>query len=217
MSTLDTKAEAYRALLADWSLEALDLERLRTVIAFIRKHPKQHDQSSWFERAPLHTPGGDNQPEKPWDCGTTACIAGWTLLLDGRYGYTEPGWSTHLARIDLEPNEHGQPEIVDVQDEATDLLGLTEAWRDVLFAGERTRAEIMSIYRIFNGDRDLPERIPVWFVHPWGRRSYRWLGDGWIHEIEYQHIRQLNLAVGLDEQSDEALEAIGLSRAEVTG
>lgn len=46
-----------------------DIERAVEVLAHIEMHPEQHDQSIWIYES------------HEGACGTTACFAGWTVLL----------------------------------------------------------------------------------------------------------------------------------------
>lgn len=56
------------------------IRRAYEVLDYIEAHPDKHDQSYWVNRM-----DGLVTPELALgDCGTTACVAGWTVLLAGR-------------------------------------------------------------------------------------------------------------------------------------
>jgi hypothetical protein len=94
---------------------------MRQVIA----HPEQHDQGSFFSSATVAEYAATAEV-RAWaqsgdhlDCGTTACVAGWTTLLHG---------DRVLNHMVVQPIEGGQSIWADVR--AAELLGLTnnEAW-----------------------------------------------------------------------------------------
>jgi hypothetical protein len=45
-----------------------NVEKCEEVLQFIKDHPEKHDQRTWGYKS---------------DCGTTACFAGWTAVLNG--------------------------------------------------------------------------------------------------------------------------------------
>ena len=52
---------------------------------FIEAHPDKHDQGSWVDRPDRRwLEGPANLDNALAECGTTACYAGWALLLAGR-------------------------------------------------------------------------------------------------------------------------------------
>ncbi len=58
----------------------INTELLEKVMLHIDDHPEQHDQGMWVSMADDDERGVMNR-EWAWNCGTTACFAGWTALL----------------------------------------------------------------------------------------------------------------------------------------
>lgn len=88
------------------------------VLDYIEAHPERHNQSSWIDatRAGM-TDRVVDRNDVEGSCGTTACFAGWTLLLSG-------------ATIDLEDHmAYNQVSAAwqGVARFAADLLGISEA------------------------------------------------------------------------------------------
>jgi hypothetical protein len=104
----------------------MNLEKLDEAIAYIEKHPEQHDQATWFRR---------------YTCGSTACLAGHVAILDGwtlidGHGMAEKaGVLRHVADVaeavlDLDDLE------VDRLFYAADALADIKRYRDRIAAGE---------------------------------------------------------------------------------
>ncbi len=70
LQATDRRAELRRDVAAD-------------VVTFVLRHPGSHDQCSWFYHAtgPLSYSTQHLEPVEAAACGTTACVAGWTVLL----------------------------------------------------------------------------------------------------------------------------------------
>lgn len=92
--------------------------RAYRVLDFIEAHPKKHDQTMW-----VNVTGRDVLPEAVDDCGTTGCVAGWTVLLEGLtiYHYDRVHNSSEWAGLGLVPRV------------AADLLGLDDEEMHDLF------------------------------------------------------------------------------------
>ena len=89
-------------------------------------------------------PGEPLNPDRPL-CGTTACIAGWTIILAG-----DPQFELKIILFDLAENlcHAVRPGDVDccqdwMWNRARDLLGLTESQASWLFAARRTHAQVV--------------------------------------------------------------------------
>jgi hypothetical protein len=81
------------------------------VLDHIDAHPEQHDQSD-FVRRPA---GTSSLTAESMPCGTTACFAGWTVLLSG---YTLDFGYQHWPTVEDDGRR------VDVDDLAAELLGI---------------------------------------------------------------------------------------------
>lgn len=90
----------------------LDIPLARKVLEHIEAHPDEHDQAHFASRN---------------DCGTTACIAGHTLLLSGQYELGE------FDGDEFDFIESATGEVVVASDTATEMLGLNECQRYRLF------------------------------------------------------------------------------------
>jgi hypothetical protein len=108
----------------------LNPDRLAAVLEHIEQHPEQHDQGTWSMRT---------------DCGTTACAAGWAVLLfapDERFSYCSGGAaSQHLV------SGEGIPDF------ARCLLGLNYAEHNALFYEANTTEDtLLTGKRILAGE-----------------------------------------------------------------
>jgi hypothetical protein len=111
----------------------LNTDRLTAVLEHIEQHPEQHDQESWSMRT---------------DCGTTACAAGWTVLLyapNEQFAYYVHGVSSEAADY-LMSGE-------DIPCLARRLLGLNYDEVQALFYGARTTEDtLLTGKRILAGE-----------------------------------------------------------------
>lgn len=58
-------------------------ELAQKVLDHIEAHPERHDQHRWVDN--------------PYDCGTSACLAGWTVLLNAQEGELPADTRVRLA------------------------------------------------------------------------------------------------------------------------
>lgn len=65
------------------------IELAQKVLGHVRAHPELHDQSRWVN--------------SPYDCGTSACLAGWAVLLNAREGEV-PGETRRRIAAELDVN-----------------------------------------------------------------------------------------------------------------
>jgi hypothetical protein len=108
------------------------LTRLRRQIA---EHPEAHDQKVWAEKT---------------ECGTTACAAGWTLILTDR---------DHWYR-------HGNTEYIRawngfVSDVAGDLLNLDATERSYLFYYALTTVDTLTVIDALIAGESEPFGLPA--------------------------------------------------------
>jgi hypothetical protein len=115
----------------------VDIERLDAVLEYISEHPEQHSQNLWASKT---------------HCGTVACLAGWTVILEYPGAELEGG---SLARVD------GVTMII--RDEARDLLGLNTAQEDALFLGAQNIVELRKLrdYIVAHPEASVPELYGV--------------------------------------------------------
>jgi len=59
------------------------IERAYAVLDHIEKHPDLHNQGAWTTGALTWKIEGFAAEDMTPECGTTACFAGWTVLLNG--------------------------------------------------------------------------------------------------------------------------------------
>ena len=101
-----------------------NVKELKRVRAHIRRYPEKFNMNTWVRR-----PGG-------WSCGTTACIAGRSALLNGWQPIFGEGFITNTFAKD------GAEE--DVWVIAEDILDLTYEEADRLFySGNDHYAEVL--------------------------------------------------------------------------
>jgi hypothetical protein len=102
-------------------------ELIERTMQHIVDHPEAHDQRSWISNA----------------CGTSACFAGWALMLDGVHAEEVLSWSYQYTG-----RHHSR-----VKKEAGERLGLTptEAFR--LFRDKNTRDMLQLMVKdLLNGE-----------------------------------------------------------------
>jgi hypothetical protein len=85
---------------------SIDFERLDAAITYAVEHPAEFDMSMWFAQST--------------GCGTTACLAGTAVALEG--GWT-PIWSRTYGDLEAYEVRRGD-ECRNVADLAVELLGL---------------------------------------------------------------------------------------------
>lgn len=107
----------------------IDYEKLDAVLNHIETHPEQHNQSSWGVKT---------------ECGTTACFAGWTLLMFGKP--EDILWLDNFALS----TPHDSYD--DVDDIAGDILGLEEDQRPALFYTAKTLEDVKVIVKELHND-----------------------------------------------------------------
>lgn len=109
------------------------------VLEHIEAHPETHDQFSWIV-TDWKEWAGDSLPSMAelQSCGTTACVAGWTVLLG----------APAEVRVQHQRDNADGGVWSDfyrwVPDRATELLGITTAEADYLFDSTRSRAQVIS-------------------------------------------------------------------------
>jgi hypothetical protein len=111
----------------------VNLPEINRVLAHCEAHPKRHDQGMW-----LYIPeSGWTEDEETlitdWQCHTTACLAGWTAILNG--------WKPEHIDSVLVCNP-ATGEIDSVPTVARKILGLTVEQAQVLFTRTTTVADI---------------------------------------------------------------------------
>lgn len=102
----------------------MNIEKLTQLRDFMAAHPDQIDMGSWVS-----------------ECGTSACAAGWAVKLDGidlpptppRANSLVIDEATRTARWTTYDNARMEPEEVNIEIYARDLLGLAEYDAEDLF------------------------------------------------------------------------------------
>lgn len=116
------------------------------VLDHIDAHPEQHNQSDFVRRStPAWLLSAEGIP-----CGTTACFAGWTVLLTGRTIYL----GSTMPKVEIDGD------LVEVDDVAARLLGLGHRGLDGdahrLFYEARTREDLGRLVAEIFGPRPHP-------------------------------------------------------------
>lgn len=119
--------------------------RAYELLDFLEKNPDSHDQNFWV------SPGPDVAFSEDWpitaaralnECGTTACAAGWTVLLAGGQmvpSFAKLGYDTgHVPRV------------------AGDLLGLDNGERNMLFYEAEDLADVRDAIEAIYGPDERP-------------------------------------------------------------
>jgi len=147
------------------SPEAVDL--LRRALELATQHPRVYDQGNWLNlrtSAKIVTsdePGESDEPSelkfdpaRPEACGTVGCIAGNALLLSGKFPLrTVPDKQGDVIYYELEVYDSASSSWRSVdtwtQPYAQQLLDLTYAEADALFAGDITLSEAWALAELF--------------------------------------------------------------------
>lgn len=124
-------------------------ERAYELLDFLKNHPEHHDQNHWV----LPAPGERVTPMQPMTasralarCGTTACAAGWTVLLAGGQMVEQQPGATFVEGLD------GMDGFM-VPGAASVLLGLSGEEAEVLFYWAESLEDVAAgIERIFGPD-----------------------------------------------------------------
>lgn len=106
------------------------------ILGVILQNPELHDQLLWIgEQADGHTT--DDVP-----CGTTACVAGWAVILAAPPGTRLMRMDTHLDQVEVAEAKLPSGEIRSVWELATELLQLSINQAHVLFNSRTSEAAI---------------------------------------------------------------------------
>jgi hypothetical protein len=116
---------------------ALNVKELDRVLRFISEHRRQHNQSVWVYQSGSRPPEG-----KTWNCETTACLAGWTALLNG---WAEAPHSTDVV---WRRDGWGGVEERTVGVVAAELLGLTDEQADVFFTDTSSLEDLETLANV---------------------------------------------------------------------
>lgn len=105
-----------------------DTARAYQVLDHILAHPEQHDQGIWMN-----------------ECGTVACLAGWTCLLAGDQPVCRPLWTDYMAvRVG---DTH---RLRKIRGRAKELLGIDDLQADYLFDASNSIDDLIEeIEKIF--------------------------------------------------------------------
>jgi hypothetical protein len=108
--------------------------RAYRTLDFIEAHPDKHDQAFWIYREAISQPITLDLDLAVTECGTTACFAGWTVLLAGQ----------QISARRTAMDRFGIPE------RAEGLLGLTIEEADELFWQADDLADVRkAVFEIF--------------------------------------------------------------------
>lgn len=112
------------------------VRRAYETLDHIERHPEKHDQNWWLATSAVWKSGFDAARAMN-ECGTTACTAGWTVLLAGE--------TIHRGSV-----VYRSSGIASVEEAATELLGLTSEERCQLFFGADDLADVRKVvFEIF--------------------------------------------------------------------
>lgn len=103
-------------------MSELNVTELDRVIAMIQSHTEEHDQRTW-----CYVPNENDYTDY---CGTTACVAGWTCIMNGRTQVVPTQWGTNEIVL-IQDDPYKQPQ--GWADQAQTILGLNWSERQELF------------------------------------------------------------------------------------
>lgn len=120
----------------------LDSQQRRDAVEeFINRHPEKHNQNRY-----LVVPGMKfKRPDSSFDCGTTACIAGWAIIFAG-HSPTEADMEFQGV-LPTEITVEGHEGRVTVHQLAQEVLGLDKFQADALFGGQNSRQDLKEIFQ----------------------------------------------------------------------
>lgn len=145
----------------------LNIELMERVRQLIQMRPELHDQQTWG-RTPRDTPVGiiSARAETGEFCGTTACAAGWAVVL----GAPENAL-IHDAAVIIGGQEFG------VSIYAARLLGLSWDQQTWLFTGAAARERVLWTLKWLpdHPDAGKDELMQAWIAEMAARRREGWL------------------------------------------
>jgi len=104
---------------------------MREVASYIEKHPSNYDQNMWIE---------NNE-----DCGTTACIAGWAMILSGKYVVGPAAIFPGSNRADFYDAVDGDVLVNSFEDTGAEVLDIPIEDARILFDGTWVPADGMTV------------------------------------------------------------------------
>lgn len=157
-----------------------DISRMRDVVSFIREHRDNADQNSWA-RVPGPTdprlqPRHEVLPDRSYassqgdvsvlsyeasvdellECGTTACFAGWTCVLNGD---TLVNRITNVVSTDederplaMDCRIKGESVMMTIEARAAQLLGLADSEAHEVFCNTENIDDVASTLRDITGE-----------------------------------------------------------------
>lgn len=161
---------------ADAEIPVTNKHLLLKVWNFIAPNPELHDQQRWAEVHDLAVANNGEVmarsiPDQYVDllatplapeiqCGTTACVAGWTVALAGDKfitrlvdAWVRNGTYTEEDKTNINNVLTSDGRNISISDRAEELLGLTPRESGLLFDGENSRHSLRSmIVDLLNGD-----------------------------------------------------------------
>ena len=140
-----------------------DVSRMKDVVNFIRTHRSAGDQLVW---ARVESPPPDSTRKVPVageymleidasvdeliDCGTTACVAGWTCILNG--DTLARALREHQGRVNY-VRVKGEDRHIRIEERAAELLGLSRIESQVVFENTDNIEEVASILSDITGEK----------------------------------------------------------------
>jgi hypothetical protein len=102
------------------------------VLGHIKANPQSHDQNYYAAQSA---------------CGTTGCVAGWTVFLEDLVTDSQIVWEEGLGRTYGSSYFAANGQREHIADRARDLLGITPAQALALFDATRTLPEIETLLK----------------------------------------------------------------------
>jgi hypothetical protein len=123
------------------------IERAYELLDFLKNHPDSHDQEHWLYRIAPAIGEPMTAARALNECGTTACAAGWTVLLAGGEIVLHEGVPYALPTASVPGMLSG----TSVHAVASRLLGLTQREEDMLFWEARNFADVADVIEYIFG------------------------------------------------------------------
>lgn len=139
-----------------------NIEKLREEVDFVAFNPEKHNQKHWFK-------------ENDSECGTTGCLAGWTVAheKDKLEFINKESWHEPAGYHYVKSTESGY-EIL-IRDAAASVLGLTEDQAHYFFHEHRTIEDFYMGIKILEENPDATEAelySAIGYDYDWFRDEY---------------------------------------------
>lgn len=133
----------------------MNTDLARKIILSALRHPERHSQSYWYDintrQGPVVLSVEDVNGDAPAMCGTTCCIAGWSLLHDGWEIVSTPDHGTYMANETYATMRAPHRNLISVEGAAANVLGIDYDTANDIFYEMDERAALAKLWLLTHG------------------------------------------------------------------